>query len=354
MILLQCPPAASPLPPVVGTGGYTLVEPWDYGISQVGRGARGSPNPNTGSSRNYASAQSDDQTLPELQQLWGCARCLGGWEGCSVPTALRSLIGVSEGRSGGAAPCAGLRARCCRAGRGRGGRRAGRKEVRAACPEANKHRAPLCAVSPSASGRSGMERGGAERGRGGGAGADRQRRRRGGRAGGGGGSGPGAGGVGRGGGPEPPTPCPQPGYGAARPRSPGSPHPDRGTVRSPALLVPSAPQSRGVSLVPAPRLSPVCAHPPPPSCSPRRTPRPLHPRLGPVPSQGPNFAPSCFGGARGGGGGGELTVSSSAALQSGNGTRQAREEHGGLGEPFGDTFPGVPEDRHGAPQARLR
>lgn len=46
---------------------------------------------------------------------------LGGWEGCSVPTALRSLIGVSEGRSGGAAPCAGLRARCCRAGRGRGG-----------------------------------------------------------------------------------------------------------------------------------------------------------------------------------------------------------------------------------------
>lgn len=104
---------------------------------------------------------------------------LGGWEGCSVPTALRSLIGVSEGRSGGAAPCAGLRARCCRAGRGRGGRRAGRKEVRAACPEANKHRAPLCAVSPSASGRSGMERGGAERGRGGGAGADRQRRRRG-------------------------------------------------------------------------------------------------------------------------------------------------------------------------------
>lgn len=78
MILLQCPPAASPLPPVVGTGGYTLVEPWDYGISQVGRGARGSPNPNTGSSRNHASAQSDDQTLPELQQLWGCARCLGG------------------------------------------------------------------------------------------------------------------------------------------------------------------------------------------------------------------------------------------------------------------------------------
>lgn len=238
VILLQCPPAASPLPPVVGTGGYTLVEPWDYGISQVGRGARGSPNPNTGSSRNHASAQSDDQTLPELQQLWGCARCLGGWEGCSVPTALRSLIGVSEGRSGGAAPCAGLRARCCRAGRGRRG-----------------------------------------------FGAGSGRRRAGGR-------------------PRTSHPCPQPGYGAARPRSPGSPHPDRGTVRSPALLVPSAPQSRGVSLVPAPRLSPVCAHPPPPSCSPRRTPRPPHPRLGPVPSQGPNFAPSCFGGARGGGGGG--------------------------------------------------
>lgn len=281
VILLQCPPAASPLPPVVGTGGYTLVEPWDYGISQVGRGARGSPNPNTGSSRNYASAQSDDQTLPELQQLWGCARCLGGWEGCSVPTALRSLIGVSEGRSGGAAPCAGLRARCCRAGRGRGGRRAGRKEVRAACPEANKHRAPLCAVSPSASGRSGMERGGAERGRGGGAGADRQRRRRGGRAGGGGGSGPGAGGVGRGGGPERPTPARSPVMG---PRALGLPvprTPTAGPCAPPRSSCPPPPKAAAFPSFLRPASAP-CAR------TPRRPPAaPAAPRGPPTPASAP-------------------------------------------------------------------
>lgn len=178
----------------------------------------------------------------------------------------------------------GLWARCCDAGGGRGPR-AGRKDLRAACPEANKHVALRSLPCPQAP-RGGAGWSGAERGRGGGAGAGRQRRRRGGRAGGSGVSGPGTGGVGRGAAPNLPLLARTPVMG---PRTLGPPVPRTASVAPCDPLSSSCPPPHKpavFSWLLRPTERRVCAHPPATLPQPPPTPRPLHPHLSPVPPKG--------------------------------------------------------------------
>lgn len=73
----QCPPAASPLPLVVGSRGSMLIELWNHGISQVGRGA--------GSTQNHTKTL---RVMSKRSLSSSLGLCLLPWgrEGCSVPT----------------------------------------------------------------------------------------------------------------------------------------------------------------------------------------------------------------------------------------------------------------------------